>query len=80
MAIQYMTRSQTGYGVGSVSLHFLLSVLLGVPEHLGDPVRAVHCLLLLIRHSGTGDVKVMVGLDNGHRFTLMEAQFAKFLL
>ena len=63
-----------------MSLHFLLSVLLGVPEHLGDPVRAVHSLLLLVRHAGARDVQVVVGVDHGHRFALVEAKLAELFI
>ena len=63
-----------------MSLHFLPSILLGVPEHLGDPVGAVQGLLLLVGHGGAGDVQVGVGSDHGHRLTFMEAKVAVHLI
>ena len=52
-------------------------ILLGVPKHLGYPVRAIDFLLLLVSHGGAGDVQGMVGVDHGHRLTLSEAQLAE---
>ena len=61
-------------------LHLPILLLVGIAVHPRYPVGAVHRLLLLVRHGGAGDVQVVVRHDHGHRFTLVEAEFAKHLI
>ena len=61
-------------------LHLPILLLVWITIHLCYPVGAKHGLLLLIRHGGAGDVQVVMGPDHGHRFTLVEAEFAEHLV